>query len=1169
MKQTTRKKLLVLLLTLCFSMLFGAFMLNNNFSTTSAAADTTTSSAEDSLTFNLFSNGTAYKVTARNKLVTEVIIPAKYNGLPVTEIADNGFTNCTNLKKVWIPYTVTRIGNNAFANCRNLEIINGMPKVEFIGNNAFAMCTKLDNLILPNTINNLGSTILRNNPNKVYSRLGESQMAALNANWKSSSTMVVVYGNELVLNDVYNDDGTIEGYSIYMQQNLNTEVDFVLGDTYNGLPLLEIEQYAFYFSAFNSFTLSHGEIIPDADSSSELIAETYSDQCEHTVNIASGAFFGMTANYIDILVDVTFEDSAVNDDSYFDYENGRSVEVFSNSTVRSITLPNNISYIPKSAFTDCESLREIKNIDPNVDVNRISANINTIGSEAFSGCQSLINLYIPTSIMTMGNAVFSKWGNTDVKQTLHFDNLYEAPVGIEGYNWDQDWLGTQYENVKLQFKTVKVTFDKEGGEAGTDSVDAMYHQDMPETIAPEKEYFSFEGYFSERNGNGTQYYDRNMVGVTPWDKKNDSVLYAYWIGLPYTVTLNKNGGDGGSDEVMAHYMSPMPEATSPNKTGYKFDGYFYKESDGSTTKYYNEDMTSANNWDKTHDATLEAKYTNDKFKVILKHENTLDFIFATFDIDLPAATKPSKLGWTFHGYFTEDNGKGTMYYDNNMKSVRKWDIAQNNITLYAHMTENDHTLTFDKQGGTGGTVSIGNLHYDQNPLPTATAPNRKGYEFLGYFDAPFEEGNDVYCKYYNADMTPAYYYNVDDNLTIYAHWKINEYKINYVNFPSGFNNANPNSYTISDTPIEFKSFIQRGYKINFTPQSIPANSIGYIEVSCQIEVITYHITYDLNGGSSKGDNPDTYTVESQVILNEANHSDLYFNYWTLNGIPVKNLNGLYRDITLRANWTDTRTINVNEPFDELIITDEKVNLVFNIGFSSDCLIYSTFHTEYLHINGKGRAFNMKIIIDTLNDTTLLLESISINAHSAGCAIETLGKGTLNLFTYGIVQIKGYSPTKSNGKAAIYCGKLVIHTANKLIIKGGDGADGKDSNDYGGNGGNGAPAIITSDDIYILCSNVQIAAGLAGKGGSGRYFGYGGKGASPISGVNEKPTVYILEGVSNIIFVLTENAENGQGATPPPTEIIVPPIDIPVINPGIGGGGGIIIPQPPYTPPVYM
>lgn len=320
MKQTTRKKLLVLLLTLCFSMLFGAFMLNNNFSTTSAAADTTTSSAEDSLTFNLFSNGTAYKVTARNKLVTEVIIPAKYNGLPVTEIADNGFTNCTNLKKVWIPYTVTRIGNNAFANCRNLEIINGMPKVEFIGNNAFAMCTKLDNLILPNTINNLGSTILRNNPNKVYSRLGESQMAALNANWKSSSTMVVVYGNELVLNDVYNDDGTIEGYSIYMQQNLNTEVDFVLGDTYNGLPLLEIEQYAFYFSAFNSFTLSHGEIIPDADSSSELIAETYSDQCEHTVNIASGAFFGMTANYIDILVDVTFEDSAVNDDSYFDYE---------------------------------------------------------------------------------------------------------------------------------------------------------------------------------------------------------------------------------------------------------------------------------------------------------------------------------------------------------------------------------------------------------------------------------------------------------------------------------------------------------------------------------------------------------------------------------------------------------------------------------------------------------------------------------------------------------------------------------------------------------------------------------------------------------------------------------------------------------------------------------
>lgn len=139
MKQNTkRRKWLVLVLSLCVAMLFGVFMMNPGFSATYVSADSVTS-AEDNLTFSLNSDNTGYKVVARNKQITEAIIPAKYNGLPVTEISDNGFMSCTQLKKVWIPYTVTKIGNNAFANCSVLEEINGMSCVTTIGNNAFAM----------------------------------------------------------------------------------------------------------------------------------------------------------------------------------------------------------------------------------------------------------------------------------------------------------------------------------------------------------------------------------------------------------------------------------------------------------------------------------------------------------------------------------------------------------------------------------------------------------------------------------------------------------------------------------------------------------------------------------------------------------------------------------------------------------------------------------------------------------------------------------------------------------------------------------------------------------------------------------------------------------------------------------------------------------------------
>ena len=337
-----------------------------------------------------------------------------------------------------------------------------MSCVSTIGNNAFAMCKSLDNLILPHSITTLGSTILRNNPNTVYSRLPESDMKALNANWMmSSESTVVVYGNELVLDEVHDDDETLIGYAITRTQNLNSNVDFVLGDTYNGLPLLEIKSWAFGFSSFNTFTLRHGEIVPDADESVTSNLSMYNsanEDCNHVINIESDAFISMDVTDINLLVDITFFDANTTD-SDCEFEDGYSTDIFSSSTVRRIILPNNITMLPRSAFSDCWNLREISNTDVNIDVNHLSSNIISIGSNAFTGCKSLINLYIPSSIVNMGNSVFNQWGDSNVLQKIHFDDFYEAPVGYENYNWNINWLGTTYNNVEVVFKTIKVMLD--------------------------------------------------------------------------------------------------------------------------------------------------------------------------------------------------------------------------------------------------------------------------------------------------------------------------------------------------------------------------------------------------------------------------------------------------------------------------------------------------------------------------------------------------------------------------------------------------------------------------------------------------------------------------------------------------------------------------------------
>ena len=73
-----------------------------------------------------------------------------------------------------------------------------------------------------------------------------------------------------------------------------------------------------------------------------------------------------------------------------------------------------------------------------------------------------------------------------------------------------------------------------------------------------------------------------------------------------TVTLDAQGGTGGSASVTATYGAAMPSATMPTKGAYTFLGYFDAQTDG--VKYYNADGTSAANWDKTANTTLYAQW---------------------------------------------------------------------------------------------------------------------------------------------------------------------------------------------------------------------------------------------------------------------------------------------------------------------------------------------------------------------------------------------------------------------------------------------------------------------------------------------------------------------------------------------------------------------------------
>ncbi len=109
------------------------------------------------LRYALNSAKTAYTVTGLGSCsVADVVIPAKYNNLPVTAIGERAFEGESSITSVVIPDSVTAIEMYAFSGCRNLTNITLGNKVESIGILAFEQ-TNITSINIPASMKQIGS----------------------------------------------------------------------------------------------------------------------------------------------------------------------------------------------------------------------------------------------------------------------------------------------------------------------------------------------------------------------------------------------------------------------------------------------------------------------------------------------------------------------------------------------------------------------------------------------------------------------------------------------------------------------------------------------------------------------------------------------------------------------------------------------------------------------------------------------------------------------------------------------------------------------------------------------------------------------------------------------------------------------------------------------------
>ena len=106
------------------------------------------------------------------------------------------------------------------------------------------------------------------------------------------------------------------------------------------------------------------------------------------------------------------------------------------------------------------------------------------------------------------------------------------------FSSDAATCGLTLDSINNQLKlypAYTVTFNKQGGTGGTDSVTATIGSAMLTVTPPTRQSYTFTGYF-DATTDGTKYYNADGTSAKAWDKTADTTLYAQWTAALPTVT---------------------------------------------------------------------------------------------------------------------------------------------------------------------------------------------------------------------------------------------------------------------------------------------------------------------------------------------------------------------------------------------------------------------------------------------------------------------------------------------------------------------------------------------------------------------------------------------------------------------------------------------------------
>ena len=309
---------------------------------------------------------------------------------------------------------------------------------------------------------------------------------------------------------------------------------------------------------------------------------------------------------------------------------------------------------------------------------------------------------------------------------------------IKGTNNKYDFTSTVTKDIELESSfTAKPTYTvtyKIGNEVIlTENVIEGHKVTSKE--APYKKGYLFDKWYSDEGLTIENNFDEKIM--------NNKTIYGKYNENKHTVTYINEGTTYYTEEVLDSFTATGP-STNPEKEGYTFK-YWSKEKGGEEYNF---------NTLVTENTTLYAVYEINKYTVTYINEGSeYHKEELTYGSKHEKIEDPFKTGYTFIGWYNENEEK-----------VEYPITVTKDITLHSKYEINKYTVTFNDED----RITTKEVNYNAKVEPV-TNQGKTGYTFKYW---SIEKGGEEYN--FNEEVT--------ENITLYAVYEINIYKVIFKNY---------------------------------------------------------------------------------------------------------------------------------------------------------------------------------------------------------------------------------------------------------------------------------------------------------------------------------------------------------------------------------------------------